>query len=285
VTITPKPGASFYQLLAEAIADMAASGYVSRDRVQDWVVALRNAAERDLGPEWQIDESVKRTLGDLFGKYVDGGKILERVPGVTRFTLATMKPRLHAELDRRTRAAVDLIKLNRTEAVNLTLRRFAGWSTSVPPGGDETINRRETRDDIGKSIAQHRYEARRCQIDQGYKLVANIAATVATDGGAIAAVWHDHGAADRSYKARPEHMARNGLIYGIRDSWAAKAGLINKGAGWTDEIDAPSQAVSCRCWYSFVTSPRRLPDEMLTRAGEHWIERGREAASGIFAAA
>jgi hypothetical protein len=285
--INVKPGATFQEVLAAAVAGMAETGYVSREQVDEWVVALRNAADRDLGPDAQIDEQVRRQLGDLFGRYVDGAapKIMQRVPGVPRFTLQTIKPTLHAELDRRVHAATDLIRLNREDAVNTTLRRLAGWATSIPPGGDQTIDRRETRTDIGKSIAQVKYEARRVTIDQSFKLISNISAVVAEAGGAIAAMWRDHGQADRSYDARPEHLARSGKIYGIRESWAAREGLINKGAGWTDEIDAPGSAPYCRCYYVYITSPRRLPDEMVTRKGQEWIARGRQRAveMGLYA--
>jgi hypothetical protein len=265
---------TFRQVLAEAIADLADTGYISPSRIQTWIVQLRNAAERELGSEAQIDDAIRRGLGTQFERYVERAKIIERVPEVSRFNLQTIKPHLRPELDRRIVAAADLIKLRRRDAVEETLARFSGWSTSIPPGGDATVDKREIKADIGKSVAQFRYERRRVEIDQGHKLIANISEIVALDSGAIAGEWHDHGEHDRSYNARKEHMARTGRIYLVRGSWAHERGFVMPIYGFTDEIDKPGQLTFCRCWYRWVNSPRRLPAEMLTDLGREWVARG-----------
>lgn len=263
---------SFRKVLADAIADMAATGYVSRERIDQWIVRLRNVAERDLGPESQIDEATARQLGMIFERLAEKGGIERYVPGVSRYTLAMVKPQLRAELDRRILASADLIKLHRRDAIDRTLARLVGWSTSIPPGGDGTIDKREVRSTIGKSMAQFKFERRRVDVDQGHKLIANVSNLVATDAGAIAGIWHSHGEHDRSYNARKEHLARAGKLYLIRDSWAHRDGLVKPMHGYMDEIDMVGQLPFCRCFYQYVTSPRRLPDEMLTRAGQRWIE-------------
>ena len=217
---------SFRLLLAEAIRDISATGYVSAEQIEAWIIRLRNAAERELGPEEQIDRETADRLRAAFTKLVDGGRIDQYVPGVSRFNLAMVKPRLYAELDRRIVAAADLIKIDRKRAVQATLDRFAGWSTSIPPGGDATIDKVETRTSIGKSIAHVKYQQQLVQNDQGHKLVANIAEIVAVDGGAIAGIWNDHGEHDKNYNARKEHLARSGKIYLVRNSWAHDQGLI-----------------------------------------------------------
>ena len=121
-------------------------------------------------------------------------------------------------------------------------------------------------------MAQFKFERRRVDVDQGHKLIANVSNLVATDAGAIAGIWHSHGEHDRSYNARKEHLARAGKLYLIRDSWAHRDGLVKPMHGYMDEIDMVGQLPFCRCFYQYVTSPRRLPDEMLTRAGQRWIE-------------
>jgi len=266
---------SFTRLLADAVADMSTSGYVSRERIEMWLSLLRNAAERELGPVTNIDDMVKRGLGATFKKLVDDGKVITYVPGVARFNIQMVRPQLRAELDRRIMASADLIKLHRREVIERTLQRFTGWSTSIPPGGDDTIDKRETRTDIGKSLAQFKYERRRVDIDQGHKLIANISEIVGLDAGAIAGVWHDHGEHDKAYNARPDHMDRAGKIYLVRDSWAHSEGLIKALNGYTDEITKPAQEPFCRCRYTWITSPRRLPDQFLTNKGQEWVERGR----------
>lgn len=268
---------SFRQVLSDAIAELSVTGYVSSEQIERWVDELKRAAEYELGPDWHVDAATRAKLDGLFAKLVERGRISDYVSGVTRFDLSMVRPQLRAELDRRTIAAADLIKLHRREAVERTLQRFRGWATAIPPGGDGTIDKRETRTSIGKSMAQLNFERRRVDIDQGFKLVSNIAEIVAQDQGAIAAIWHDHGEHDRSYNARKEHLARSGRLFLVRDSWAIQQGLVRRGSRpYTDEIDKPGQAVFCRCWYQWITSPRKLPDDVLTRAGQEWVAEGRE---------
>lgn len=274
------PDASFSEVLRAAIEDLSATGYVSPDRVADWVTRLRNAAERELGSEAAVEQKVREGLTRLFESASDGARLAQTVPGVGRFTRAMVKPKLYAELDRRILAAADLIKVNRKEAVDKTLRRFRGWATSIPPGGDETIDRRETRQLLGKELREHRYHQRLVANDQGHKLVANVANLVAEDAGAIAAEWRSHGATDRSYDARKTHLERDGKIYLIRGSWADEQGLLRAVNGYTDDVTRPGQEVNCRCFYRYILSPRRLPDGFLTRKGQEWVARGREALTG-----
>lgn len=268
-------GMPFQRILAEAIADMAAHGYSSRERFERWLELLRHAAERDLGPDAQIDEATRRILGDVYRKLIERGGVAQYVPGVERFTLTMIRPELRAELDRRILAAADLIKLHRREAIERTLQRFQGWSTSIPPGGDGTIDKRETRASIGKSVAQYKFEKRRVDVDQSFKLIANISEIVATDQGAIAGIWHDHGEHDPRYNARKDHLARSGHVFLVRDSWAIQEGLIKRGSRpYMDEVTKPGVEPFCRCWYQWILSPRRLPDQCLTKKGQEWVAAG-----------
>jgi hypothetical protein len=277
------PQPPFSEVLAAAIADLSATGYVSPERVAEWVTKLRNAAERELGPDYEVDQKVREGFTRLFQSFVGGQKFDQRVPGVGRFTKEMVKPKLYAELDRRIMAAADLIKVNKKEAVDRTLRRFAGWATSIPPGGDETVDRRETRAMLGKELRDYRYHRRLVDNDQGHKLVSNVANIVAMDAAAIAAAWHSHGATDLRYDARKVHLAREGKIYLIRDSWAVREGLLRAVHGYTDEIEMVGQLVGCRCWYQYIFSPRRLPDEYLMRKGQEWVAKGRDAMRRMMA--
>ncbi len=268
---------TFREVLADAIAELARTGYVSPDRVDYWAMALRNAAERDIGSEQVIDQNTARRLGAIYERLADRGKVADYVPGVSRYTIAQIKPQLRAELDRRIIASADLIKLNRREAIETTLSRFRGWSTSIPPGGDGAIDKRATKTDIAKSVAHQSYRRRLVLNDQGHKLIANIADIVATDAGAIAGTWHDHGEHDKNYDARKQHMAWAKKTFLIRGSWADKMGLVQPVHGYTDEIDRPGQPVNCRCWLEYVTSPRALSDQFLTAKGQEFVA-GRLAA-------
>lgn len=271
---------SFQRVLADAIADVAMHGYTSRERIDMWAGLLRSAAEWELGPEEAIDARMRDALGAIYAKLIDRGKVASVVPGVSQYTLAMIKPQFRAELDRRILAGADLIKLNRRAAIEKTLQRFSGWSTSIPPGGDGVIDKRETKASIGKSVAQVRYEARRVGIDQAHKLSANLSNIVAVANGAIAAEWNSHWR-QANYNYRRDHKDRDEHVYAIRGSWAVEQGLINKGAGYTDEMTAPGEEVFCRCFYRYITSLRRVPDSMLTRKGQEWLAApvmGRRAA-------
>ncbi len=268
---------SFRQVLADAITAMSRDGYTSPEQLERWLRELRAAADAELGPEGAIDDDVRAQLDALYQKLVDKGRIADYVPGVGRFTLAQIRYELRAELDRRILASANLIKLHRKEAVDKTLQRFSGWSTSIPVFGRSEETKREVTQHVGKALKQFRFEQRRVAIDQGHKLIANIADIVATDSGAIAAVWHSHWRR-LGYDYRPEHKARDGKFYLIRDSWAMKEGLIKRGsAPYTDEIEMVGQLPSCSCFYKYILSPRRLPEEMLTEKGREWIARGKAA--------
>lgn len=274
--IPPLP--TFRQVLAAAIADISEHGYVSPERIADWVTRLRNAAEREMGSQTEVDRETTRKLVATFERLVDRDGILKFVPEVSRYTRAMIRPELRAELDRRILAAVDLIKLDRKRAVEATLDRFSGLATSIPPGGDATLDRVEARVSIGKSVARERYQRRLVANDQGHKLVANIAEITALNSGAIAGIWNDHGVYDHSYNARKEHMRRSGKIFVVRGGWAYEQGLIKSVHGYTDEITKPAVEINCRCWYQWIASPRRLPDAYLTRKGQEWLAQGKQAA-------
>jgi hypothetical protein len=66
---------------------------------------------------------------------------------------------------------------------------------------------------------------------------------------------------------------RNDKIYAIRDNWAIEKGLMNKGAGYTDEMTAPGEEVYCRCNYVYIYGLSKLPEEMLTAKGRAELER------------
>lgn len=273
---------TFSQVLQAAISDLADRGYASRGQIEEWQARLRAAADRELLPGRKIDQSLRVAMETIYRRLIERGGIAQYVPGVGRFTLASVRPALRAELDRRILASVDLIKLHRREAIEKTLQRFSGWSTSIPPGGGNLIDKRSARVEIGKSVRDFSYERRRVAIDQGHKLIANVAEIVGVDNGAIAGVWHSHWR-QANYDYRPDHKARDGKTYAVRGSWAIEQGLINKGAGYIDDMTRVAEEPFCRCYMTWVSSLRRVPDQMLTRKGQEWIARGGDRKMGMAA--
>ena len=262
----------FRTLLRDAIRHFGTVGYTSKGDLQQWLAKLHAALDVELPDDKQTHKLLRTTLDAIYNRDVTNLGVTKRVPGVVRYTLQRIDPSLRAELDKRIFAAADLIRINREQRIQETLRRFAGWVSSVPLAGAPKEELRRTASEIAKPAARVKFEARRVAIDQGHKLSAAVAHVVARGEGAIAAIWHDRGEFDKSYKARPEHLARSGKLFLIRDSWALDQGLVTRRARpYTDEIEQVAEFPFCSCTYEYITSPRELPSEFLTAKGRAWI--------------
>lgn len=261
------PIRDFNAVLSEAVSDLVENGFDSVERVERWTRALREAADRSLISPASLEQQLRDALAAIYRKMVDHGDVFRFNPQVERFTLERVRPALRSELDRRIIASANLIKLNRSESIDKTLRRFQGWSTSIPAGGVAREKKSEVRANVRKSLAQLPFEERRVLIDQGHKLTAALSEILATDGGAIACRWRSHWR-QPGYDYREDHKERDEKIYLVRDSWAHRAGFVKKGrVGYFDEITAPGQEPFCRCYVVWLYNLRELPDDMLTAKG------------------
>ena len=234
------------QVLRAAIADLAEHGYDNVQRVNMWMERIKNAAKASLVPEADLDAMLRRSLGSVYRRLIDRGELLNKHPGVPRFTLERVKPKLRDELERRIMASANLIKLNRSAAIERTLQRFSGWASSVPVGGTKAVDKRETNADIRRAMGSLPFEDRRVIIDQGHKFTSALSEILASDGGAIAGIWHSHWR-QRGYNYREDHKERDGEMYAVRGNWALKAGLMKADIGYIDDITKPGEEVFCRC--------------------------------------
>lgn len=272
-----QPRSGFLETLSAAIDDIIENGFDSQERITYWVDRLRRVAAWSMMPLPRLEEHLNKTLRAIYQSKIEKGTILQRHPGISRFTLEKVKPKLRLELDRRIMASANLIKLNRQRAIETTLQRFAGWSTSIPPGGTDIPKRAEVKTNIRSALASLPFTERRVAIDQGHKFVNNLSNILATDGGAIAGIWHSHWR-QLNYDFRPDHKERDLQVYTIRNNWAQEAGLMKAGdAGYSDEITQPGEEVYCRCYYQYLYSIRRLDDEMITSKGRAELERAKVA--------
>lgn len=269
---------SFLKELRDAIKDFLERGYSSEDQLITWMERLRNATDEKVNGNDYYTQ-VSRRFTAAYDMEVNREKALKRHPGVSRFTLNYVEPKLRAELDRRIMAATGLIKLNRTQAVDKTLQRFSGWATSIPPissisPGLSASSRSGvigTSQDIAKSAQQIDFEERRVMVDQSHKLIANIDNIIATEGGALAAIWHSHWR-QPGYDYREPHKHRDQQVYAIRGNWAMKKGLMLVGEnGFLDEVTQPAEEVFCRCYLTYVYNLRSLPKNMLSKKGEAFL--------------
>ncbi len=240
-------GPTFAEVLSAAVADLIEHGYDSAERVANWIEMLREAALRSMVPLATVEESLIAALKTTYRSKVENGGMLRMHPGVSRFTLERVKPQLRAELDRRILTAADLIVLNRKKTIEDTLQRFSGWATSIPPGGTKAPGvKREAKDAVRKSVASLSFRERRVVIDQSSKMASNLSEILAVDGGALAGIWDHTGAHRPGYHPRPEHVARDGKLFVVRDNWALSQGLMRlTGHQYTDEIERPGELIYC----------------------------------------
>ncbi|MHC1998526.1 hypothetical protein ACYPU8_26920 [Klebsiella pneumoniae] len=269
---------TFTSTVREAVKFFLRNGYTSRQELEQWQAIIRQAAESETDDDYM--SMVSDRLRKAYDLQVSKARALERHKGLSRFTLNYMEPKLRSELDRRILASADLIKLNRTAAINKTVQRFSGWATSIPVqdyvgGGLSPSSRSGVNyncDHIQKSAQQVDYEARRVMIDQSHKLIANIDNIIATGNNAIAAEWHSHWR-QPGYDYREDHKERDKLIYLIRGNWAQKNGYVKAGpAGYLDEITQPGEEVFCRCYVTYLYNLRSIPEGMLTQKGRKFLE-------------
>lgn len=268
-------GSSYYDVISAAIDDLTDHGYDSADRVAFWSKRIKQAAEFQMGTQAQMEQTLRDVMAAVYRRMIDKGGVLTRHPDIARFTLERVRPQLRAELDRRILASAQLIKLNRTEAVEKTLRRFAGWSTSIPKGGAAPGGKTEAKDDIKKAMKQLPFTERRVLIDQGHKLSASLSEVLAVDGGAIAGIWKSKWR-QAGYDYREDHKERDGQVYLMRDCWAQQKGFVKPGpAGYYDQITAAAEEPFCRCSIVWLHSLRKLPADMLTQKGEAALAEAR----------
>ena len=266
---------SFQAAITAAVRDLSEHGYDSQERVEYWSRIIREAAVHSMIPEYRLEEQLSRMFGATYRRLVDDGQILKRHPGVARFTLERIKPKLRAELDRRRMASANLIKLNRAKMIEQTVQRYQGWATSVPPGGSDAVPKAEIKEGIRKPLASLPFEERRVHIDQAHKFVANLHNIVATDTGALAARWVSHWR-QKNYNYREDHKERDGHIYVMRGNWALERGLMKlDGHQYTDEITMVGEEVFCRCSYTYLYSLLDLPPGMVTDKGRDELRRAK----------
>ena len=270
---------SFFDVVTAAIKDITENGFDRPGRLEYWSGQLREAALRSMLPLWRMEQMLRLGLGAVYQRLIERGGVASYHPGIERFTIQRLAPRLRGELDRRILASADLIKLNREQSIAKTLQRFQGWATSVPAGGSETVDRRGTGAVIRKALASLPFEERRVLIDQGHKLTASINNVIATDGGAIALIWKSHWR-QAGYNYREDHKERDGQVYAIRGNWAMAKGLMKAGAaGYYEDITAVGEEIFCRCYAQYLYGIRQLPKDMITKKGAEALAAVRKDAA------
>lgn len=264
----PKSSApTFFSEVTEAINHFRQYGFTSQNQLDQWVARLRRSALLQLRTPAETERELKRALTDRYRGLVTQGGVLRNMPDLKRVNIDRVKPKLRAELDRRIMASANLIKLNRAQAIDKTLQRFQGWATAIPAGGSRAVDVKDEKTDIRKALGQMDFIERRVVIDQTHKLVAAVNNIVATGNDALALTWNSPWRRP-GYQFRKDHKARDQVVYTIRGNWALAQGKMKAGpAGYYDEITHVGEEVFCSCWATYIFALRKLPVEMLTKAG------------------
>jgi len=271
---------SFYKVVSDAIREFEENGFDSAERLAYWTDKIRKSAVASMVPESALDEMLRATLGGIYKRLIDDGQILKTHKGVQRFTVDRLKPKLRGELDRRLMVSRNLIKLNREEMVEKTVRRFAGWASSVPAGGSGAVEIKDVKDNIRKALTSLPFEERRCVIDQSHKFTAALNDIIAVDGGAIAMRWNIR--RSPGYHNRVEHKERDQKVYLLRSSWAKDKGLVKPGPdGYYDDITKVGEEVSCSCFATWLYALRDLPDDMLTGKGREALAEAKAKVAAM----
>jgi len=232
---------------------------------------LRNALRQLPSPA-----KVEKRLKAIWISQIEEERILNQHKGVTSFDLASIRPKLRDELDNRILYSLSLIKLNRETSVETVVRRFDGWISSLsavePVRERQTANLDEVARNITKPLKQLPFEERRVAIDQTHKLVANLNQIVAYDEGAIGAIWHSHWR-EINYDYRVKHKHLDQKFYLIRNSQAMRDGLVKKaGHEYIEDLeDQPAELPFCRCYFQYVYTLKKVPEECLTEKGKEII--------------
>jgi hypothetical protein len=266
---------SFYETITEAVADIVEHGFDSEERLDKWMKAIEASATSALPKEELLEKALRDGLIQQYDRLVKNGAIFEHHPGVSKFTIKQLTPKMRDELDKRIMASAKLIKLNRKQAVAQTLQRFAGWTTSIPAGGTKQADKAKVKGNFRKALTRLPFEERRLLIDQGHKLIGAINEVVATETGAIAMIWHSHWR-EPGYDYREDHKDRDEKVFVLKNSWARDKGYVKAGEhGFYDDITKVNEEPFCRCYAQWIYAIRDLPEDCVTAKGRAALEDAR----------
>lgn len=262
---------SFDEVLTQAVNYFVNNGYNDASQLIYWGNRLGTAARNELMDITRVKARLQAALTMEYSKLVDRGGAMSLHPDLSKQTLQRLRPILREILSNRVRAGNALATMAREEEIANTIRRFAGWASSLPNSSQPATDRRAVRQQIRSGLRTASRRETNLIIDQGHKLNSNLNAAIAENSGAIAAVWVSH-YNQHNYDYREQHrefyLESQERPFLIRDSWAHKQGLLNTvGATFTDQLPhRPGQLPFCRCYFKYIYSPSRLPPEMLARA-------------------
>lgn len=224
--------------------------------------------------------SLKRT----YNVFIKGGyKSSHR--GLKGWKLADLRPKLEKELRARINFSKSLIQLTNAEHSKKINQRFIGWTSSK--GEDTSAKGLAEALKVGDTFAKARRHQKMVLGDQTRKMLNGFDNIVAEEHKAIAFIWKTR--RDNRVVGNPsgkypgngtelhrDHYHRQDQLYFLHNTWAIKGKLIDtqhKQFKWADFEDGmPGQPINCRCYANYIYDLEDIPTELLTAAGERYIE-------------
>lgn len=266
---------SLFTTITKIVSQIEREGYDSDVQLKLWMDTIKSEAVSAMMPESQMRDLLQRSMTTIYDRIINGNQALKHHKGINKFTISMVRPELRNELERRIVASADLIRLNRDEAIQKTLKRFVGWATSIPAGGEVIDSKNDVKMGVVKALKQLPFIERRVLIDQGHKLTASLNNIIAVGGGAIAVVWHSHWR-QMNYNYREDHRERDQHTYLLRNTWATQGGLVKPDSvGYYEDITAFGQEVNCRCYGEYLYNLRDIPLELITKKGHESLTQAR----------
>lgn len=255
--------ASYYKVLSEAVDDLLTRGFVSATQVAVWQARLKDAAEAGFWPE--TSTLAERALTGVFTRLIERGGISRFHVGLAPSTLDRLRPELRSELTKFLLSSSAFLRARREEALLASLRLFAGWASSIPPGGVPLGTRKALRVEIKRPLASLPFEENRAVVAQSAHLTTALNTLIARRGEALAAQWHSRWK-QPGYAYREDHKENDLKIFVFKGTWAISAGLLRRGP-YAEDQPVPGTLRGCQCSYRFFYDLAGVPRELLTAKG------------------
>jgi len=185
---------------------------------------------------------------------------------ISRFTVDKLSEKSRAELDARIAKSLSSVE-GSPSFIDGLIKRFSGWITSVDSVEKKVLSSKEKFQDDDVS----QLDELQVTVNQTLRLINDINTLSAIENGAFAAQWHSNWR-QLNYEYRESHKRLDEAIFLIRNSWADKAGYINAGYQYIDEIEEPGNAPGCRCRFKFIYRVSQLPEKMISKKGKEAIK-------------
>jgi hypothetical protein len=282
---------------AESLAEKGKLSTATAKQLDRLMSTYRNITEEELRTLINsLEPDLRREYKKAYYQFVNGG-YKKTHPGIQGYKIADLKPAYRKEVQNSVDNSLALIKTQNAEFMAQMEARFRNWATipsaemrgdSANPDKIKAYLKNEVLKlpEVKKEMTGHQHFI---IVDQTRKLLSNMDAITAKQGGAIAFIWHNR--RDGRVVGRPggvypeptekhgDHWEREGKLYLISDSWAISRKMLKKTkeVGYdTDLKDGrPGIPIGCRCWAEYIYAIELIPEkyrDCITEKGMEYMK-------------